>query len=197
MILVFLTLMSFWAANWHLGGGTISLTLILSGYTLFLVLPIIRFKLGPSGFEGELKRLIEEKDKVPTSVKSIKEVEKDLAKFSEKTVEPDLLLMRLSVEIETTMRSIAQTSGLAPSLLKVGIGSLNRMLRQAEIITDPWLINAIQFFQTHRNALVHEGKTTDVKAAIEIGSVVLARLKEIKKRIEQQATGTQRNLSAK
>ncbi len=176
LLLTFLILFSSWVGNWHLSAEIISVVLILCGYVLFLVLPMKRFKLSLSGFEGDLDRLSRE----PTphvSNERVKEVDEQVEIFSENTIEPDLLLMRLSIEIETTLRTISEQAGLKRT--KVGIGQLTRYLKSREIITDSWLINALYFFQQHRNELVHEGKTEDIQKAIDIGRSVLAYLKDI------------------
>jgi hypothetical protein len=85
--------------------------------------------------------------------------------------------MKLAIEIETTLRTIAEQSSL--SRTKVSMGMLVRMLEQKEMITDKWLLEALHFFQIHRNEVMHEGKTEDVRDAIEVGRQVLARLRDI------------------
>lgn len=177
VLLFSVILVSLWASEWNSTLETNLLILFLIAYTLLLILPITRFKLGPSGFEGELDRLEQEKEKSPISTGTAKEVNQEIDRFSEELVEPDLVLMKLSIEIETTLRSIAEHSGISPA--KVGIGRLNQMLRQKEILTDSWLLDALHFFQIHRNELIHEGKTDDIEKAIDIGRKVLTKLREI------------------
>jgi len=106
-----------------------------------------------------------------------------VAEFSQNIVESDLMLMRLSIEIETTLRNIAELSGLTD--IKVGLGQLTRMLQQKEIITNQWLFAALQFFQVHRNELIHEGKTSDIQQAIDVGRLTLAKLRQIQKEIKR------------
>lgn len=175
LFIIIIGFLSSWVAGWHLGPSMLSLLIILCGYTLLLVLPITKFKLSPSGFEGELERLAEQVIQISSQTEN--EVNSQLEEFSENTVEPDLLLMRLSIEIETTLREIAEKAGMIHT--RVGIGMLIRFLEQKEIITERWLIEAISFFQKYRNALVHEGKTKDIENGIEIGRTVLGKLKEI------------------
>lgn len=144
LLLCFLVILSSWVVNWYLRAEIISLVLILCGYVLALVLPMKRFKLGISGFEGELERLLREPTP-PLSNEIVKEVDEQVEKFSENTMEKDLVLMRLSIEIETTLRAISEKTGL--KMIKVGIGQLTRYLKKRQIITDSWLINALNFFQ--------------------------------------------------
>ena len=59
------------------------------------------------------------------------------------------------------------------------MGVLTRYLQQKQIIVDRWLLDALRFFQIRRNELVHEGKTTDIEKAIDIGQTVLIQLKNI------------------
>jgi hypothetical protein len=153
----------------------LSLLIILSAYVLLLVLPITKFKLSTSGFEGELDRLSKEPKSI--SGATVQEVNQQIETFSGSTVEPDLLLMRLSIEIETTLRSIAEKSGMTNA--RVGMGMLVKFLRQKEIVTDSWLIDALSFFQKYRNELVHEGKTSDIEKGIDLGKNILVKLKEI------------------
>lgn len=89
--------------------------------------------------------------------------------------------MRLSIEIETTLRNIAGMLGIIST--KVGMGTLVDMLRGREILTDRWLITALHFFRRYRNELLHEGKTRDIQDAINVGRKVLAKLKQIQKEL--------------
>jgi hypothetical protein len=51
-------------------------------------------------------------------------------------------------------------------------------LRRRQILTDAWLIDALQLFIQKRNQIVHEGKIELIQSAIEMGTVVLGRLEE-------------------
>ena len=175
IILTFMILVSF-GMNWHLNVEIISLVIILCGYVLLLILPIKRFKLGPTGFEGDLDRLTREPTP-PVSREQLEEVDEQVERFSENTVEPDLIFMRLSIEIETTLRAISEKAGLEHP--KASMLELSRFLQDRGLITDSWFIDALRFLRMHRNELVHEGKTTDVQKAIDIGRSVLAKLREI------------------
>lgn len=178
-LLVFLILVSSWAVNWHYSAEIIVLVLFLCAYTVLLTLPITRFKLGPTGFEGELERLVKKRETSPAPPETIEEVDEEVAEFSRDLVQADTILMRLSIEIEKTLRNIAESYGF--SHLKVGMGQLTRMLQKKEIITDQWLIEALYFFRRHRNELIHEGKISDIQEAINVGREVLARLRQIQK----------------
>jgi hypothetical protein len=182
VLLFSLIIISFWASSWKSTLEIDLLTLFLIAYTLLLVLPITKFKLGPSGFEGELERLKEEKGKAPVSAETAKEVNQEVDRFSENLVESDLVLMKLSIEIETTLRSIAESSGI--SRTKVSMGMLIQMLEQKEVLTDNWLLDALRFFQIHRNELIHEGRTADIEKAIDVGRTVLAKLRELQQNIK-------------
>lgn len=153
------------------------MALMLIGYTLFLVLPFSSGKMGLSGFEFELKRLKNESKKEPVIAQVITEADREVASLKQGIVDDDTFLIKLIIQIETTLRSIANASGL-PS--KVGLGQLINMMYHKEILTDKWLISALNFFREHRNELVHEGKTEDIKSAISVGKTVLAKLLEIK-----------------
>lgn len=178
-LLVFLVLISSFSVNWHFGMEIITVVLFLCAYTIILTLPIKRFKLGLSGFEGELERLIKEKVTSSASPETVEEVEEEMIAFSQESIEPDTVLLRLSIEIETTLRSIAESKGLVR--IKVGLGQLTRILQQKQIISDPWLIDALHFFRKYRNELIHEGKTADIEAGINVGREVLVKLKQIQK----------------
>ena len=182
VLLLSIIIISFWASSWQSTLEIDLLTLFLIAYTLLLVLPITKFKLGPSGFEGELERLKEEKGKAPVSIETVKEVNQEVDRFSENLVESDLVLMKLSIEIETTLRNIAESSGI--SRTKVSMGMLIQMLEQKEVLTDNWLLDALRFFQIHRNELIHEGRTADIEKAIDVGRTVLAKLRELQQNIK-------------
>jgi DNA-binding transcriptional regulator GbsR (MarR family) len=115
------------------------------------------------------------------SAETDKEVTQEVARFSENYAEPDIVLMKMAIEIETTLRNIAEQAGL--SRTKVSMGMLVRILQQKELITEKWLLEALRFFQSHRNELIHEGKTDDIRDAIDVGREVLAKLREIEQTI--------------
>lgn len=155
------------------------MALMLIGYTLFLVLPFSKAKMSLSGFEVELERLKTESKNETISAENTTEAEQEVAIIKDGTVDNDTVLVRLSIEIEKTLKSIAEASGL-PS--KIGLGQLIQMMSRKEILTDKWLIDALLFFRVHRNELVHEGKTDDIMLAIDVGKTVLAKLIELKKK---------------
>jgi hypothetical protein len=177
-LLFFIILVALWSSDWHLALETNVPILFLIAYTLLLVLPIKSFKLGPSGFEGELERLERGKGELPPAPETVRGVNQEIDKFSANLVEPDVVLMRLSIEIETTLRNIAEASGAKRQ--RVPMGMLIQEMKQKEIITDKWLLDALSFFQHHRNELIHEGKTDDIEKAIDVGRTVLAKLREIR-----------------
>jgi hypothetical protein len=179
-----LVLVSFWASNWRLTAEIDAVLLFLIAYTLLLILPFSRFKLGLSGFEGELGRLVEGAATAQATTDTTREVDREVADFSEEVVDNDSVLIRLAIEIETTLRNIAKSSGL--TVAHVGMGQLIQMLRRREILTDKWLLNALHFFQVHRNELIHEGRTDDIRNAIDVGKGALAQLREIQQRVQGQ-----------
>lgn len=181
MLLVFLILTTSWVVGWHPTPEILSLVLFLCAYTLLLVLPITKFKLGPSGFEGELERLMKEREVSPAPDEIVEEVDREIAVYSENLVDQDVVLMRLSIDIETTLRDIAERVELRRT--RVGMGALVDMLKQRGILKDPWLLDSLHFFREHRNELLHEGKTSDVKDAINVGRKVLAKLRQIQKEL--------------
>jgi hypothetical protein len=176
-----LVVVSFWASNWKLTAEIDVVIMFLIAYTLLLILPFSRFRFGLSGFEGELERLVEGTETTQVSPETTREVNQEVANFSEAVVDNDSVLIRLAIEIETTLRSIAESSGIINT--KVGMGQLIQMLRHREILTDKWLLNALRFFQVHRNELIHEGRTDDIRNAIDVGRRVLAQLREIQRHV--------------
>jgi hypothetical protein len=54
IVLIIVPFLALWAASWNLNPEIIGLLLVLTGYTIVLVLPLKSFKIGPSGIEGEL-----------------------------------------------------------------------------------------------------------------------------------------------
>lgn len=179
-LLVFLILISSFSVSWHFDAEIIGAILLLCGYTIILTLPIKKFKLTPASFEGELYRLSKEHIASSASPATLKEVDEELIYFSRELVEPDTVLFRLSIEIEKTLRNIAKSTGL--SRLTVGMGQLIQILQREQIIIDPWLIDALHFFRRYRNALIHEGKITDIETGINVAREVLAKLKQIQKK---------------
>lgn len=179
LLLVFLILVSALVVNWHYSPEIIVLILFLCAYTLLLTLPIIRFKISPTAFEGELERLVKEREESPAPSETLQEVTEEVKEFSKELVENDSILMRLSIAIEITLRNIAESAGI--TRLKVSMGELSRILQTEGIIADPWLIEALDFFRRHRNDLIHEGKAQDIQAGIDIGREVLAKLRQIQK----------------
>jgi hypothetical protein len=178
-----LIIVSFWASNWKLTMEADVVILFLIAYTLLLILPFSKFKLGPSGFEGELQRLAGERETTHVSAETAREVNEEVANISQAVVDDDSVLMRLSIEIETTLRSIAELSGMTNT--RVMMGQLIRVLTQQQILTDRWLLNALRFFQTHRNELIHEGRTDDIREAIDVGRRVLEQLREIQQNLQR------------
>lgn len=179
VIVAFLVLVCFSTAGWRPSLEADFLTLILVAYTLLLVLPFSKFKLSISGFEGELRRLTADKNAPSVETGVAEKLNKELDEFARGISDPDLTLMKISIEIETTLRDIAESLGLKGT--KTSMSRLIDMLRQKEILTDAWMLDALGFFRNHRNELIHEGKTEDIKEAIKVGKTVLARLRQIQK----------------
>lgn len=178
-----LIMVSFWASNWKLTIEVDVVVMFLIAYTLLLILPFSKFKLGPSGFEGELERLVEERETTQVSAETAREVNQEVANISQAVVDDDSVLIRLTIEIEITLRSIAELSGM--TLTRVSTGQLIQMLTQKGILTDRWLLSALRFFQTHRNELIHEGRTDDIRDAIDVGRRVLGQLREIQQHLQR------------
>ena len=182
-LLLSLVIVSFWSSSWKLTAEIEVALLFLIAYTLLLILPFSKFKLGLSGFEGELERLKEEKGTTQVTAETVRAVDDEVASFSETGSDNDTVLIKLAIEIETTLRSIAESSGITRT--KVGIGQLVQMLAQKEILTDKWLLKALHFFQVHRNELIHEGRTSDIRDAIDIGRRVIAMLRDIQQQVQR------------
>ena len=178
-LLIFLILVSSWSVNWHYTSEIVVLVMFLCAYTILLTLPITKFKLSLAGFEGELERLLKKREESPALPETVEEVNAEVAEFSQELVGADTILMRLSIAIEITLRNIAESAGITK--LKVSMAELTRMLQKEEIITDPWLIDALHFFRRYRNDLIHEGQTQNIQAGISIGREVLAKLRQIQK----------------
>lgn len=154
-------------------------------YTLLLVLPITDFELGPLSFKGkmkrELERLTEQSRTLSVPPETVGGIRNDLSFFTTRS-NNDTVLMKLSIDIETTLRNIAESMQKYNEKYngrKVGMAQLIDFLRGQEVITDKWLIEALHFFRVHRNELIHEGKTDDIAKAIDVGTRVLAELKVI------------------
>ena len=179
LVLCILIFIAFYKLNYQLSAELISLSLILTAYTIIFCLPVTRFKLGPSGFEAELERLEDEKPRLPETTEEA--VAEEVERVTPQLIEPDIILMRLVIDVEITLRRIAEISGVRN--LRVSMGRLTSELERNRIITDKWLLNALDFFRKYRNELLHEGKTTDIEVAIDIGSTILAYLKDIEENL--------------
>lgn len=178
---------SFWAYNWKASAEFDALVLFFIAYTLLLVLPISDFEIGPFSFKGkmkrELKRLTEEGSAVSVPPETLGGIQNDMRLFRSRSSN-DTVLMKLAIDIETTLRDIAESQKNYNEKYKgrkVGMAQLVEFLRSREIITDKWLLDALHFFRVHRNELLHEGKTDDMAKAIDVGTKVLAEIREIQK----------------
>jgi len=176
MALILILFAALIAANWKLNYEILGLSMILTGYTLVLVLPITRFRIGTSGIEGEISRLKANASTKAPSDKSAAEASAVVAEISQTYVDPRSVFLELSMEIEKRLRQLAVSRGLPH---RVGMGELLRQLRRHEVVTDRWLLDAVQFFIQKRNLILHEGKVEQIQSAIDIGTAVLARLSEI------------------
>ena len=181
-VLTFIIIISSFSTDWILDTLIVSVILLLCGYTIILTMPLTKFKLSASGFEAELDRLTTQRKSEKIEVESEK-VEKEVAKVSEDLVEPDTILMRLSIEIETTLRDLAESSGIKNT--KVSMGMLVRYLQKEYVLTNRWLIDSLDFFRQYRNELLHEGKTSEIQKAIELGKEVLVNLIQIQQRYKK------------
>jgi len=160
-----------WVLNWEILG----LLTLLAGYTLVLVLPVSRFKISASGIEAEVLRL---KNTAPTpspADESTKEAETVVSQASESLTDPRSVFLDLSIELEKRLRQLGASHGISQ---KMGMGQLVNQLRRRQVLTDAWLIDALQLFIQKRNQIVHEGKIELIQSAIEMGTVVLGRLEQ-------------------
>jgi hypothetical protein len=187
-LLFSMIIIAFWAYNLRVTAEFDALILFFIAYTLLLVLPISDFELGPFSFKGkmkrELKRLTEETSDVSVPPETMGGLRNEMRAFRSKSSN-DIVLMKLSIDIETTLREIAESQKDYIEKYKgrkVGMGQLVGFLRRREIITDKWLLDALHFFRVHRNELLHEGKTDDIEKAIDVGTKVLAELRDIQQR---------------
>ena len=176
---------SFWAYNWKASAEFDALVLFFIAFTLLLVLPITDFELGPLSFKGkmkrELKRLTEESSTVSVPPETLGGIQNDMRLFRSRSSN-DTILMKLAIDIETTLRDIAESQKTYSEIYKgrkVGMAQLIEFLRSREIITDKWLLDSLHFLRVHRNELLHEGKTDDIEKAIAVGTKVLAELRAI------------------
>lgn len=179
IIICSLIFMAFYYLNWTLNNYIILLSAILCGYTFAFSLPMTRIKIGLSGIEADFDRLLSEKPEVEEEQKE--KVEEEVEEAVERGLEPDVILMKLSIDIETTLRRIAEVIGV--KRLKVSIGLLVRELRVRAIITDEWLLGALDVFRKYRNELIHEGRTTDIEHAIDTGILIIAQLRKIEEQL--------------
>lgn len=173
LIVLFSTL---WTANWKMDLQILGVLLMLMAYTLVLVLPVSWFKITPSSIEAELQQLLRNEPTPPASEESTKEAEAAVSQSSRSLSDPGSVFLDLSIEIERIFREIAISRGLPE---RMPMGALIRELRQRRMVTDPWLLDAVQLFAEKRNRILHEGKVGQIQSAIQIGTLVLARLKGI------------------
>lgn len=169
--LIIILFISFYYQSFIINIDLIGLIIILCGYTIIMSLRLKNFQLSPTGISAELDTLEKESEKVAKVENGIKsEVEKTI----EDAIEPDTQLLRLSIEIEKTLRNLAILTGIKES--RVSMRQLLDYLIQNKTITDKWLIEAIIFISHNRNLLAHEGTVIDIKKAINIGKEVLSHL---------------------
>jgi len=187
-LLFSMIIIGFWAYNLRVTAEFDALILFFIAYTLLLVLPISDFELVPFSFKGkmkrELKRLTEETSDVSVPPETLGGIRNEMRLFRSKSSN-DTVLMKLSIDIETTLREIAESRKDYIEKYegrKMGMAQLVGFLRRREIITEKWLLDALHFFRVHRNELLHEGKTDEIEKAIDVGTKVLAELRDIQHR---------------
>lgn len=185
--LLLIIAISFWAYGWKASAEFDVLVLFFIAYTLLLVLPITDFELSPLSFKGkmkrELKRLVEQSSTLSVPRETVGGIQNELRFFTARS-NSDTVLMKLSIDIETTLRNIAESLQKYNEKYngkKVGMAQLINFLRGEGVITDKWLVEALYFFRVYRNELIHEGKSDDIAKAIDVGTKVLAELKEIQR----------------
>ncbi|MDG6980828.1 MAG: hypothetical protein JRN51_06905 [Nitrososphaerota archaeon] len=175
LILAGLPVASLLTNGFQLSAETNVALLFLLAYTVLLVLPISKFKLGPSGFEGDIDRLVKNAPSPPPSPTAAPITRTSAVRY-ENLVDPRSVFLQLSIDIETKLRAMGERSKVQG---KLPLGNLIEQLRRREVLTDPWLLDALSVFRKHRNAIVHEGSMRDINAAIDIGNTVLVKLNEI------------------
>jgi hypothetical protein len=161
-----------WVLNWEILG----LLTLIAGYTLILVLPVTRFKISPSGVEAEVSRLKSLAPAPSPADESTREAETVVSQVSESLTDPRSVFLDLSIELEKRLRQLGASCGISQ---RMGMGQLFSELRRREVLTDPWLIEALPVFIQKRNQIVHEGKIELIQSAIEMGTVALGRLEQI------------------
>jgi hypothetical protein len=181
IFLILLIIVDMWTSDGHLSYSTVSVVLFLTGYTLLLVLPFRKFKLSPSSFEGELENLIRTAPTQRVPSQAEKHVAREVEKVSQGLIDKRSVMLELSIRIEGELKRIAGIAGLSLRDTRQSVGQLIQILQKKEIITDTWLIKALEFFRSHRNELVHTGSTNDIDNAIKVGEVVLAKLSGIRR----------------
>lgn len=166
--------LALWVTSGNLNPNIDGLILILSAYTLLLVLPIRKFRLTWHSFEAELDELYDEAKRSPPTLRGERIADQTLARTYERSTDPRLVLLQMSVEIESKLAQIAERHGLE----KQSFYQIIDLLRQKEILTDSFVINGLRFFREQRNALVHQGRVPELAKAIDIGRTLLAKLEE-------------------
>ena len=125
-------------------------------------------------FEAELDELYDEAKRSPPTLRGERIADQTLARTYERSTDPRLVLLQMSVEIESKLAQIAERHGLE----KQSFYQIIDLLRQKEILTDSFVINGLRFFREQRNALVHQGRVPELAKAIDIGRTLLAKLEE-------------------
>lgn len=151
------------------------LVVLLFGVLLVLSFPdIIKFKVGPGGFEferqayGLTQKLLAPSVTRTATITSSARIEAH---------EPDSrsALFATLVDIEREMARLAGSHGITPSL---GFGGLIGVLTSREVL-DHDLHEALEFLRTIRNSAFHGEYLTEsqTEAALNLATVVLEKLK--------------------
>ena len=176
VILVGVLSVALWATSGILNPDILFLILILTAYTLLLVRQFRWFKLGLQGFEGELEELEEEAEQAPPALSAEASVDgSTIQGLYERTTDPRVVLLQLSVAIENKLAGIAARNGLE----KQSFNEVMNQLKRREVLTDRFVLDGLKFFREQRNALVHRAKAPEIDKAISVGRILLAKLEQI------------------
>jgi hypothetical protein len=189
-VLLFIVIFAFISANLKLYAELDALILFLIAYTLFLVMPLTDFDLGPLGFKGRiLNHELNELSKVEsTSIHFKKEAQKEkVVKDTKEEIQTSPIVsqdylstfLELMGQIQKTLDEIAVAS--AVPIKTYSLGELVRQLTVRGILKDDWLLQSLFFLRDRRNDILHLRKKEDITLrAIMVEKTVLTKLLEIK-----------------
>jgi uncharacterized protein YutE (UPF0331/DUF86 family) len=142
-----------------------------------------RIKIGPSGFEGDLREAREEaaaieaeETRATKAEEPASEAKAEINEIQESDTSALGVFIQLSNEIETKLRIISELNGHS-GYKYAPMGRYARELAEANIIS-PRLAELIGAFRSVRNEVVHSGdiSRSELKDGIYIGQVILTEL---------------------